>query len=81
MTAERLRTTATPLRAVRLAQGKPQGATAKKASMSAAQLSRIEHGKQGLSIPTLYKLALALELKGLAKSLRPYVVTIEGSRD
>ncbi len=60
------------LRAVREAQGKGLRETARKAKINPAHLSRVEHGKSGLSVDSLARLARVLGLRDLSKTLRPF---------
>jgi transcriptional regulator with XRE-family HTH domain len=46
--------------------------TARRALIDPGQLSRIESGQGGLTIDSLYRLAIVLGLKELAKYLRPF---------
>jgi len=61
-----------PLRSVRQANGYGLRETARRAEIDPGQLSRIESGKGGLTIDSLYRLAIVLGLKDLAKYLRPF---------
>ncbi len=61
-----------PLRSVRLANGLGLRETARRADIDPGQLSRIESDKGGLTIDSLYRLAIVLGLKELAKYLRPF---------
>lgn len=62
-----------PFRAVREARGESLRTVASRVPCDPGALSRIERGKVGVSVRTLYRLAKALELTVLARLLKPYV--------
>ena len=62
-----------PLRGVRIAQGKSLEAAAEPAKITPSHLSRIERRLVSPSIDVLYALAGSLGLRELRKSLAPYV--------
>lgn len=65
--------TTPPLRAVRIAQGRGLRDTAREARIDKAHLSRVERGERGLSVESLYRLAVVLDLRDLARLLKPYL--------
>lgn len=67
------RTPGATLRSVREAHGLTLRQTAAAAGIDPAQLSRVERGRQQLSIDALYRLAGVLGLRELRKMIRPYV--------
>jgi transcriptional regulator with XRE-family HTH domain len=62
-----------PLRAVRAARGDGLRETARRARLDPGFMHRIEAGKVQPSIQVLYRLAVALELRDLARLLKPYI--------
>lgn len=62
-----------PLRAVRMAKGLTLRTTAQRSGIDPGYLSKVERGQKQLSIQSLYRLAVALELRELATLLRPYL--------
>lgn len=62
-----------PLRAVRQARGLGLREVARQASLDPSYLSRVERGKQGVSLGALLRIARALELRELVRFLEPYV--------
>jgi transcriptional regulator with XRE-family HTH domain len=62
-----------PLRAVRTARGEGLRETARRATTDPGFLSRIESGQTQPSVRVLYRLALTLELRDLARLLKPYI--------
>ncbi|MEV5943682.1 helix-turn-helix transcriptional regulator [Streptomyces sp. NPDC051994] len=67
------RFTQPPLRATRLAKGLTLRSVARQADIDPGLLSKVERGQRGLSIESLHRLALALEMSDLASSLAPYL--------
>jgi transcriptional regulator with XRE-family HTH domain len=61
-----------PLRAARIANGYGLRHTAREAKIDPGQLARIEKGQGGLTVSGLYRLAVVLGLRDLAKHLRPF---------
>lgn len=61
-----------PLRAIRSARGLPLRTVASRAQIDPGHLSKVERGQSHLSVQSLYRLAVVLELRELADSLRPY---------
>ncbi|WP_114593643.1 helix-turn-helix domain-containing protein [Euzebya pacifica] len=62
-----------PLRQVRIARGLTLQEVATRAQVDAAQLSRVETGKSGLSVNSLFRVAQVLGLTELVQLLQPYV--------
>jgi transcriptional regulator with XRE-family HTH domain len=73
LSVSKLTTTAPPLRSVRIAKGLTLRDTATRAHIDPAHLSRVERGSRQLSVDALYRLAIVLELRELAKFLKPYL--------
>lgn len=61
-----------PLRAARIANGYGLRETARLVEIDPSQLVRIEKGQGNLTINSLYRLAVVLGLRDLAKHLRPF---------
>jgi transcriptional regulator with XRE-family HTH domain len=61
-----------PLRGAREARGLGLRETARRAGIDASQLSKVERGQVSLSVDALARLAGVLELRELAKLLKPY---------
>lgn len=61
-----------PLRAVRVAKGMTLRTAAQRSGIDPGYLSKVERGQKQLSIESLYRLAVVLELKELSGLLRPY---------
>jgi len=68
-----------PLRAVRAAKGLTLRTVAQRSGIDPGHLSKVERGQKQLSVESLHRLAVVLELSELAKLLAPYVGTKEGS--
>ncbi len=62
-----------PLRAVRMAHGMTLRTVAERSGIDPGHLSKVERGQKQLSIESLHRLAVVLELSELAKLLAPYV--------
>lgn len=62
-----------PLRAVRTARGMGLRTVAAQAQIDPGHLSKVERGEKQLSIESLYRLAVVLELRELSQLLKPYV--------
>ncbi|MGW3711443.1 helix-turn-helix domain-containing protein [Streptomyces albogriseolus] len=62
-----------PLRAVRTAKGMGLRTVAERAHIDPGHLSKVERGEKQLSVEALYRLALVLELRELARLLGPYI--------
>lgn len=62
-----------PLRAVRVAKGLTLRTVAQRSGIDPGHLSKVERGEKCLSVDSLQRLAVALELRELAKLLEPYV--------
>lgn len=65
--------TSPPLRTVRLAKGLSLRTVAQRSGIDSGHLSKVERGEKGLSVESLHRLAVVLELSELAKLLAPYV--------
>lgn len=61
-----------PLRAVRVAKGMTLRTAAQRSGIDPGYLSKVERGQKQLSIESLYRLAVVLELTELVTLLRPY---------
>lgn len=61
------------LRATRLAKGLTLRTVARQASIDPGLLSKVERGQRGLSIESLHRLAVTLEMADLASSLAPFL--------
>jgi transcriptional regulator with XRE-family HTH domain len=68
---------APPLREVRRAQGLGLREVARRANIDPGHLSRVERGKESLSLEALARLAGVLKLHDLARLLAPYVATAD----
>jgi transcriptional regulator with XRE-family HTH domain len=66
-----------PLRALRHAKGLSLNEAARRAGMDPAYLSRVERGLQGISVPTLARLARVLGIEEL-KTLGLYARAEDG---
>lgn len=64
---------APPLRAVRTARGLSLRTVAQRSGVDPGHLSKVERGEKQLSIESLYRLAVVLELRELSNLLRPYI--------
>ena len=64
-----------PLREIRQAQGLTLYEVSKRTGIDSGQLSRMERGLQGISLPTLYKLTEELGPRQLTRLLKPYIGT------
>ncbi|WP_406225350.1 helix-turn-helix domain-containing protein [Streptomyces anulatus] len=62
-----------PLRAVRVERGMTLRHTAQCSGIDPGYLSKVERGQKQLSIDSLYRLAVVLELGELADLLKPYL--------
>ncbi|MFE8962125.1 helix-turn-helix domain-containing protein [Streptomyces iakyrus] len=62
-----------PLRAVRTARGLGLRTVAARAGIDPGHLSKVERGEKQLSLESLYRLAVVLDLRELAGFLRPYI--------
>lgn len=62
-----------PLRAVRTARGLTLRTVAERSGIDPGHLSKVERGERCLSVDSLHRLAVVLELRELAKLLEPYV--------
>lgn len=62
-----------PLRAVRAAKGLTLRSVAQRSGIDPGHLSKVERGEKQLSVESLYRLAVALELRELAQLLKPYL--------
>jgi transcriptional regulator with XRE-family HTH domain len=65
--------TSSPLRAVRTAKGMTLRTTAQRSGIDPGYLSKVERGQKQLSIESLYRLAVVLELGELAALLKPHL--------
>lgn len=61
------------LRTTRLALGISLRSVASKAGIHPAHLSRIERGEAQITVDSLYRLAVVLELSELARQLHPHL--------
>jgi transcriptional regulator with XRE-family HTH domain len=68
-----------PLRAVRMARGLTLRSVAQRADIDPGHLSKVERGERCLSVESLHRLAVVLELRELATLLAPYVGTKEAA--
>jgi transcriptional regulator with XRE-family HTH domain len=68
-----LQFSAPPLRAVRTAKGLSLRTVAQRSGVDPGHLSKVERGEKQLSLESLYRLAVVLELRELAGFLRPYI--------
>lgn len=68
-----------PLRAVRRAKGLTLRTVAQRSGIDPGHLSKVERGEKQLSIESLHRLAVVLELSELATLLDPYVSRQEAS--
>ncbi|MEU8906537.1 helix-turn-helix domain-containing protein [Streptomyces mirabilis] len=66
-----------PLRAVRTARGLGLRTVAARAGIDPGHLSKVERGEKQLSLESLYRLAVVLDLRELAGFLRPYIAERE----
>lgn len=71
-------TQGTTLRAVRRAHGLTLRATATRAGIDPGYLSKVERGQKGLSVNSLHRLAVVLELRDLARLLEPHLAKEAG---
>lgn len=62
-----------PLRAVRTAKGLTLRTVAQRSGIDPGHLSKVERGEKCLSVESLHRLAVVLELRELATLLAPYV--------
>ncbi|MCZ4099874.1 helix-turn-helix domain-containing protein [Streptomyces sp. H39-C1] len=62
-----------PLRAVRVAHGMTLRDVAHRSEIDPGHLSKVERGQKQLSLDSLYRLAVVLELRELATLLKPYL--------
>lgn len=62
-----------PLRAVRVAKGLSLRTVAQRSGIDPGHLSKVERGEKCLSVESLHRLAVVLELSELARLLAPYV--------
>jgi transcriptional regulator with XRE-family HTH domain len=60
------------LRAVRRARGISLRQAATRAHIDVGHLSKVERGQKQLSIDSLYRLAVVLDLRELARLIEPY---------
>lgn len=67
------RLTPTSLRAAREAKGLSLRATAHESGIDPGHLSKVERGEKQLSVESLYRLAVVLELRELSQLLKPYL--------
>jgi transcriptional regulator with XRE-family HTH domain len=68
-----------PLRAVRVAMGMTLRATAHASGIDPGHLSKVERGEKQLSIESLHRLAVVLELFDLAENLKPFLCDQESA--
>ncbi|WP_078863575.1 helix-turn-helix transcriptional regulator [Streptomyces sp. AcH 505] len=68
-----------PLRAVRMARGMSLRAVAQRSDLDPGHLSKVERGERQLSIESLYRLAVVLELRELVVLLKPYLLEKEAA--
>jgi transcriptional regulator with XRE-family HTH domain len=68
-----------PLRAVRTARGLTLRTVAQRSGIDPGHLSKVERGEKQLSVESLYRLAVVLELRELSQLLRPYVQVRESA--
>lgn len=64
---------ASALREIREAKGLTLRAAAQQSSIDPGYLSKVERGQKQLSIESLYRLAVVLELAELAETLKPFL--------
>lgn len=64
-----------PLRAVRVARGLSLRTVAHRSGIDPGHLSKVERGEKQLSLESLYRLAVVLDLRELAQLLKPYINT------
>lgn len=62
-----------PLRAVRVARGLTLRTVAQRSGIDPGHLSKVERGEKQLSVESLYRLAVVLELRELSQLLKPYI--------
>lgn len=62
-----------PLRVAREALGLSLRAAARHSGIDPGHLSKVERGEKQLSIDSLYRLAITLELSELVRLLKPYI--------
>ena len=62
-----------PIRAVRTAKGLTLRTVAQRSGIDPGHLSKVERGEKHLSIESLYRLAVVLELRELSQLLKPYI--------
>ncbi|MFJ4987928.1 helix-turn-helix domain-containing protein [Streptomyces sp. NPDC088732] len=62
-----------PIRAVRTARGLSLRSVAQRSGIDPGHLSKVERGEKQLSLDSLYRLAVVLELRELAQLLKPYL--------
>jgi len=67
------RLTTPPLRSVRMARGMTLRSAARQSGIDPGYLSKVERGQKQLSIDSLHRLAVVLELGELAELLKPYL--------
>ena len=67
-----------PLRDVRVAKGLGLNEATRRAGIDTAHLSRVERGEARLSLASLHRLAVALDLHELAKFIGPYTEDAPG---
>ncbi|MET9704751.1 helix-turn-helix domain-containing protein [Streptomyces griseus] len=68
-----------PLRAAREARGMTLRAAARSSRIDPGHLSKVERGEKQLSIDSLYRLSVVLEMKELTVLIRPYISTKEAA--
>ncbi|MEV5506280.1 helix-turn-helix domain-containing protein [Streptomyces orinoci] len=62
-----------PLRAVRVARGMTLRTVAQRSGIDPGHLSKVERGEKQLSVESLHRVAVVLELNELATLLEPYI--------
>ncbi|NEC90446.1 helix-turn-helix domain-containing protein [Streptomyces sp. SID12501] len=62
-----------PIRAVRAARGLTLRTVAQRSGIDPGHLSKVERGEKQLSIESLYRLAVVLDLRELSQLLKPYI--------
>lgn len=68
-----------PLRAVRAARGLTLRTVAQRSCIDPGHLSKVERGEKQLSVESLYRLAVVLELRELSQLLKPYIQVKESA--
>lgn len=68
-----------PLRAVRIARGLGLREVAHLAKIDPGHLSKVERSEKQLSVESLYRLAVVLELRELSQLLKPYIQVRESA--